>query len=392
VKRILFVDDESKILDGIRRMLHADRERWEMHFALGGEAALQACDASAFDVVISDMRMPGMDGATLLTHIRNRFPTTARIILSGYSDASMTMRAVPVAHRYVAKPCNANELRAMIERVCALRDILRTPEVQRVVGTIGELPSLSNSYTALAEAVQDPNATIVTVTKIIERDLAMSAKVLQLVNSAFFGLARSVTNLQSAVTHLGIQTVKNLALASEAFRVFQPDRRISRQICEDMETHAHRTAAIAATLPIERPLREATVLAALLHDIGQLVLASKMPDYFCAAIALAREKKCEIFEAEEQVLGTSHAEIGAYLLGLWGIPSLAVEAIAYHHHPTSIPHSDFDSSVAVYVADFLAHHDSPESEIRPADLVCMDSLGILPRLAEFRALAAQSRR
>ena len=161
MNRILFVDDERKILDGIRRMLHADQTRWDMHFALSGEAALQACETAPFDVVISDVRMPGMDGATLLTQIRNRFPTTARIILSGYSDASLTMRAVPVAHRYIAKPCNATELRAMIERVCALRDILHTPEIQRIVGTIGELPSLSNSYAALAEAVQDPNTTIV---------------------------------------------------------------------------------------------------------------------------------------------------------------------------------------------------------------------------------------
>src|SRR5271166_7105540 len=112
MKRILFVDDEVKILDGIQRMLRADRFRWDMHFVLGGEAALQACEASSFDVVISDMRMPGMDGATLLGHIRDRFPNTARIILSGYSEVALVARSVHVAHRFLTKPCNAAELQA----------------------------------------------------------------------------------------------------------------------------------------------------------------------------------------------------------------------------------------------------------------------------------------
>lgn len=391
MKRILFVDDESKILDGIRRMLHADRKRWDMQFAVGGDAALQACEAATFDVVISDMKMPGMDGATLLTHIRDRFPSTARIILSGYSEITLTTRAVPVAHRYLAKPCNAAELQSTIERVCALQDIMHSPEIQQIVGMIGELPSLSTSYASLAQAVQAPDASIDTVAKIIEQDVAMSAKVLQLVNSAFFGLARALTNVHSAVGYLGMETVKNLALTSEAFRVFVPDRRIPKGVCEAMQRHAQRTAAIAAILPIDPKTRDVTVLAALLHDIGRLVLASKMPDQFCSTLSQATERKCEPFEAEESLIGTSHAEIGAYLLGLWGIPNLAIDAIAHHHHPTRIPHSGLDSSLAVYVADLLADQESVESELRETDRICLEELGILPRFAEFRELARQIR-
>lgn len=389
MKRILFVDDESKILDGIRRMLHADRKRWDLQFAVGGDAAIQACEAEPFDVVISDMKMPGMDGATLLSHIRDRFPSTARIILSGYSEITLTTRAVPVAHRYLAKPCNPTELQATIERVCALQDIMHTPEIKQIVGMIGELPSLSTSYAALAEAVQSPDASIEKVAKIIEQDVAMSAKVLQLVNSAFFGLARSLTSVHSAVGYLGMETVKNLALTSEAFRVFVPDPRITKEVCERMQQHAQRTAAIATILPIDSKARDVTVLAALLHDIGELVVASKMPGQFCSTRSLAIERKCEPFEAEEETLGISHAEIGAYLLGLWGIPNLAVEAIAHHHHPTRIPHSGFDISVAIYVADLLANPDPAAGELRECDRTCCEELGILSQIAEFRELARQ---
>jgi HD-like signal output (HDOD) protein len=390
MKRILFVDDESKILEGIRRMLHADRNRWEMHFTVGGAAALQACEAGTFDVVVSDMRMPGMDGATLLAQVRDRFPRSARIILSGYSELTAATRAVPVAHRYLAKPCSASDLQSTIERLCSLQDVMRTPEILKIVGTIGELPSLSSSYTALSAAVQDPEASIEDVAKIVDRDIAMSAKVLQLVNSAFFGLARAVTKVQHAVSYLGIGTVKNLALASEAFRVFVPDPRVPREICESMQIHAQRTATIAAVLPVDPKLRDVTVLAALLHDVGRLVLASKMPDKFCQALALAAERKCHSFEAEEELIGTSHAEIGGYLLGLWGIPNLAVEAIAYHHHPARIPHSGLDSSLAVYLADLLSHQDQDKAELPESDRACLEGLGLLPQFAEFRELAVRS--
>jgi HD-like signal output (HDOD) protein/CheY-like chemotaxis protein len=396
VKRILFVDDESNILDGIRRMLYADRIRWDMQFAIGGEAALRACEAGRFDVVISDMRMPGMDGATLLGHIRDLYPSTARLILSGYADANLTTRAVAVAYRVLSKPCDGPELQATIERVCTLQDLFCTPAIRRIIGSIGELPSLSRTYAALALAVHEPAASMASVAGIIEQDIAMSAKVLQIVNSGFFGLAQKVTSLQSAVAFLGMDTIQNLALASDAFRVFVPDPRIPKTFCETMQQRARRVALIVRTLPLDKTVRDVTVMAALLHDVGMLVLASKMPDEFCAALSLMQEHGCGQVEAEEQLLGISHAEIGAYLLGLWGINSLAVEAIAHHHHPTRIPHSGFDISAALYVASLLAReidahsNDLQGREISKSDLACLETLGLLQQFPAFRECALES--
>jgi HD-like signal output (HDOD) protein/CheY-like chemotaxis protein len=395
MKRILFVDDESKILDGIRRMLHGERARWDMQFALGGEAALLACEAGGFDVVISDMRMPGMDGATLLGHIRDRYPSTARIILSGYAEAALATRAVPVAHRFLTKPCNAAELQATIERVCTLQEVLCAPEIQKIVGAVGALPSLSSTYISLTKMVGDPESSIKQVADVIERDVAMSAKILQLVNSAFFGLAQSVTSLKSAVSYLGMGTIKNLALTTETFRIFSPDSRIPQSVCEKIQQHAHRAAAIAGTLPIEPKTRDVTIVAALLHDVGRLVLASKMPDVFCSVLSRVSDGKCQIFEVEEELIGTSHAEIGAYLLGLWGIPVLASEAIAHHHHPTRIPHSGFDLSIAIYLADLLAHEleDHPEdatgTKLREVDRADLETLGLMSEFGKFRELAKE---
>jgi HD-like signal output (HDOD) protein/CheY-like chemotaxis protein len=396
MKRILFVDDESKILDGIRRMLYSQRGRWDIQFAIGGEAALQACEKCSFDVVVSDMRMPGMDGATLLGHIRDRYPSTARLILSGYSESALARRAVPVAHRFLSKPCSAAALQSTIERVCSLQEAVSTPEIRRLVGSVGELPSLSTTYEKLTEAVSNPDSSITQVAEIIEEDIAMSAKILQLVNSAFFGLAQKITNISTSVSYLGMETIKNLALASEAFRILVPDNRIPHGVCEAMQNHAHRSSAIAAALPMDMQIREVAIVATLLHDIGSLFLASSMPDKFSAAHTLASEKKCPVFQAEEELLGTSHAEIGAYLLGLWGLPNLAVEAIAHHHHPTRIPHIDFDCTAVVYVADMLvwelqAHpQGSAGLPIEESNRDCLQALGVLPRLDEFRELALRS--
>ena len=388
MKRILFVDDDSKILDGLRRCLSRDRNRWELEFAVGGEAALQACEKAPFDIVISDMRMPGMDGATLLGHVRERYPQTARVVLSGYSDIPTATRAVPVAHRFLAKPCEAAELRSAIERVGMLQDLMASPELRKVVGAIGDLPSLSRVYSSLMDAMRAAEPSITEIAHIIEGDVPMSAKILQLANSAFFGVARAVTSLQSAVTYLGIDVIKNLALAAEIFTVFQPDARLPH-IYEEVQDNAHRCAGLAERMPVELKDKDSTVVAALLHDVGELVLAAKMPETLLQVLDLTQRRGCRQYEAEEEILGTSHAEIGAYLLGLWGLPYLAVEAIAHHHRPTRISHQGFDISTAVYVVDVITSaktSNGTPAPLDPADQQCLDTLKVLDRMEEFRAL------
>jgi len=395
MKRVLFVDDESRILDGIRRMMHADRKSWDMDFALGGEAALKAFETGSFDVVVSDMRMPAMDGATLLRHVRDLSPSTVRIILSGFTEAEAAIRAVPVAHRFLAKPCDAVSLRAALECSFALQDILNSPEIRKIVSAIGDLPALSDTYVALSQALADPDVSLERVAAIIERDVSMSAKVLQITNSAFFGLARTVTSINQAVGYLGTNTVKNLVLVAHAFHAFVPCSKVPASTWEQLQEHGRRASVIAGRLPIAKTIRDATVVAALLHDIGQLVLAAKMPDQFMAIQSIIEQRKCPGFVAEEEVLGTSHAEIGAYLLGLWGIPHIIVEPIAHHHRPTRIPHSGLDITVALYLADVLSHQPvappdaNSASNLSDDDRKNLDALGLTAQFPTFLQLVTQ---
>ena len=393
MKRILFVDDEFSVLDEIRRLLDGERGRWEMRFELSAESALELCERVSFDLVVADLRMPGIDGAALLAKVRCQYPEAARVILASAPDSAGASRAAADAYRVLVKPCSKQELTSMIQRIFTLQDLLCTPEIRRTIGKIGGLPSLSSTYNALNLAVRDPDVSLLGVASIIEKDVAMSAKVLQLVNSGLFGLAQTITGVQTAVSYLGIETIKNLALASETFRVFVPDPCIPRSFLETMHHHAQRTAVIVAALPLSIRDRDAAIVAALLHDIGQLVLASRMPLPFSSSISLARERGCPQFEAEESLLGISHAELGAYLLGVWGINGTTVEAVAHHHRPARIPHNGLDSSAATYVAqliaaEFEAHPtDAKGAEMPAHDRECLEKMGLLSQYPMFRTRA-----
>ncbi len=395
MRRVLFVDDEPRVLDGLRRMLRPQRHEWEMAFAPGGEAALALIEAAPFDVIVSDMRMPGIDGATLLCRVREKYPQMVRIVLSGHTELSTALRVVPVAHQFLAKPCDPEMLRVAIERACHLKALLSDDSIRRTVTALGDLPSLPRTYDALTRAMGDPDTSLQKIAKIIEQDVGVSAKVLQLVNSAFFGIAHPIANIQSAVAYLGISTLKNLVLSVEIFRAFKPVRELPGFCLEKLHHHAQLTAHIAARLPVPKHLADIAVVAGLLHDVGKLILAWKLSGHFEDVLAEAIGAQCPLFEVEERADGFSHAEVGAYLLGLWGIPYSVVEGVALHHGPNRVPHQHFDAVSAVYVANLLAHELEQSSSSGPA-VYDLDKyreefvkLGAAEMLPEWREMAAE---
>jgi HD-like signal output (HDOD) protein/ActR/RegA family two-component response regulator len=396
MKRILIVDDEQNVLDGMRLMLEGQRGRWELHFAPSGESALDACATLPFDVVLADVRMPGLDGISLLQIMRDRYPECARVLLSAQADLTLAARAASLAYRVLVKPPYQKDLVTNLERVFILQDSFTTPELRGIIGQIGGLPSLSRTYTALAVAVRDPESSIAQVAAIIEQDVAMSAKVLQIVNSGFFGLPQAINSVGTAVSYLGMETIKNLALATETFTLFVPDPCIPRDFLETMHLRAERAALIAGALPLSSRDRDVSIVGALLHDMGELVLASRMPREFNAALALAKERGCPGYEAEEEMFGVSHAEVGAYLLGVWGISGLIVEAVAHHHRPQRVPHFGFDSSAAVYMAALIADEletrptDLTGAEMRESDKKSLEALRLVERYPVFRARAVKA--
>ncbi len=393
MRRILFVDDEQPILDGLRRVLSVQQMQWETAFAPSGEAALAILESSQFDVIVSDMRMPGMDGAALLKEVRERHPDVVRIVLTGLTELSATLRAVPVAHQFLLKPCDAGTLRVAVDRACSLQSILTSETLSRMVGGLGELPSAPRVYGALTLALKDPEAPLERIGSIVEQDVAISAKVLQLVNSAFFGLARSVNSVSDAVVYLGVNILESLVIKAEAFRVFRPGDRVQGFSIDEFDAHSHFTARIARTLSQPKYLSDSAVVGALLHDIGKLVLATRVPKRFAEALRTAKERELPLHRVEAEIFGVTHAEIGAYLLSLWGLPTFVTEAVAHHHDPARVPHQTFDAVTAVYVANLLAHEvsQSPaDLPSEPLDEPLLSSLGAADQLPLWKQSARQT--
>jgi putative nucleotidyltransferase with HDIG domain len=393
MKRILFVDDERRILDGLQRTLRPYRKQWEMTFAISGSEALAILAAGNYDVIVTDMRMPQMDGAQLLEIVRHLYPGMIRIILSGHSDVEAAVRAVPVAHQFLSKPCDHAKLQAAIDPSNEYDSIVSDDATRRVIAAIGELPTMPATYATLMAALDDPEVSLDRISGIVERDMAVVAKVLQLVNSAFFGITSQVATVSAAVGFLGFDLLKHLVITVELFRTFAPVSHVAGFSTEEIQRHSCCVGSIASRLPIPRKKADSTSVAALLHDIGKLVLAVRLPGQFERALQASLAQNRPLYLLEEEMTGTTHAEIGAYLLGLWGIPPSVVDAVSRHHHPIrSAEDEEMDISLALHVADLLEHEAAGQKESVPPhaiEEISKDWLEWNHALPEWRKMAEE---
>jgi putative nucleotidyltransferase with HDIG domain len=351
LKRILFVDDEVNVLDGLRNVLRKQRREWDMVFAHGAEAALAEFEKAPFDVIVSDMRMPGMDGAQLLQTVKDRYPGTARIVLSGHAEHEAVMRTLPVAHQYLSKPCDEEQLRSVITRTCNLHSLLQDDTIRQVLSHFDALPSAPQVYWEITAAANRPNTSLRDISTIVERDPALVAKVLQLVNSAYFGLAHRLTSIAQAVQYLGLDLIKGLALTDRVFA--GATVKCEYFSVETLQKHSLLTARVAKKATAGSPKADEVFAAAIVHDIGKILLASGFPDRFAEAARKAAESGEPLHRVEPEIFGTTHAEVGAFLLGMWGLPFTIVEAVAYHHRPELVVGGDREVLAAVHLAEAL---------------------------------------
>lgn len=348
--RILFVDDEAPVLDALKDLLRKYRGTWDMSFVTSGAEALAILGEAPVDVVVSDMRMPGMDGTALLSEVKARYPATARLVLSGHADRETVVRALPVVQQYLSKPCDSDVLRKAIDRTCALQARLHDPAMRTLVGRLGTLPSVPRIYQELTALLARDDVSLARIAAVVEQDPAMVAKMLQLVNSAYFGLARRITSIEQAASYLGLQLVKSLALTAHVFGATAPTPAGFR--IEHLQRTALSTARVAARLAAKGDAEDAFA-AGVMCDVGQMVLASALPDQFALALTSAVAEGRPLHEVEPAAYGVTHADVGAYLLGVWGLPLQVVEAVAYHHAPSAAPPESRDLVRSVHVAGAL---------------------------------------
>ena len=396
MEHVIFVDDEPLILEGLKRTFRRMRREWDMRFANGGKQALEMLSASPASIVVSDMKMPGMDGADLLAEVKRLSPDTIRVILSGHSEMDLIMKAVATTHQYLAKPCDPDELEELINRTQALRKLVNSPDLARLVAQVDSLPSFPRVYENVIACLKKPKTTLKEVCQILETDIAMTAKIMKLVNSAYFGLAKPVSSIETAVSFLGLETIMSLVLAHSVFKQYDGSS-IGPFNVEELFNYTMKVGLAAKVIARYENLANNIVddayTSAMLHDCGKLVLAFGVSDAFGKVIEKTGGLHIFSERIERELLGATHAEVGAYLLGLWGLPDVIIDAVAHHETPSKSVVRSFGALGVVHVASRIVLNPDTEdlTAVSPnLDLDYLESLNFTDHWVEWQNIWRKS--
>ncbi|HEY6229178.1 MAG TPA: response regulator, partial [Verrucomicrobiae bacterium] len=341
-------------LRGLQRMLRPLANEWEMAFVESGPKALEAMAKTAYSVVVTDMRMPGMNGAQLLGEISQKYPKSVRIILSGHADKNLVVQCIGTAHQFLAKPCEPDSLKAAVQRASQFERSVKSEILKELIAKMETLPSMPELFHRITQKLRDEKCSLDDVGELIATDIAMTAKLLKLVNSAFFGLRRQISNPQEAVTFLGLDTIKALTLAVNAFDSFE-DKAPGPWSIEQLWQHSMQIGNWCKNIARFEEYSDAEVddcfISGMLHDVGKLALSSNLSKEYRECLKIAEAEKIPLQAAEEKVFGANHADVGGYLLSLWGLPARVVDAIAFHHNPSRSLIDGPAPIAAVHVAD-----------------------------------------
>jgi HD-like signal output (HDOD) protein/CheY-like chemotaxis protein len=389
MKSVLFVDDDPNILSGLKRMLRHMRHEWNMEFFDNGTDALAFHKNAPCDVIVSDMLMPGMDGVELLSTVRDLYPESIRIALSGRSDSNMIYRCIKHAHQYIAKPSDADELVETINRACKLQDHLTDTRLKSLISNLTSLPIMPESYERIMDELQSDNASIGNIGNIIESDIAMSIKILQLVNSAYFGIPRHVSSPSEATMLLGVDVIKNIVLTCGIFSQFDPEI-IRVNNIGSIWSRGIIIGALSRYIVMEytndKVMSDYASMGGMLCDVGTFVLATSLPNEIAEAQNICDKQGRLDWDVERELLGYSHMEIGAYLGALWGLPNPIIEAVAFHHQPENAVTHQFNALTAVHVANAMVRSVDGK-EFPGLNHEYVESLGISEYLPEWFAIS-----
>jgi HD-like signal output (HDOD) protein/ActR/RegA family two-component response regulator len=362
-KRLLFVDDDTNILDGLRCALQNQVPELDVHFVSSASQALALMATLPIDFIIADIRMPDMDGSQLLNHVKIDYPNTIRMILSGHSDSNLILSSVSVAHQYVPKPCDPELLKSVIAQADESKVFLRNEHLKSLVSQLGKALSVPVLFRKITKELNSPEPSARKVGEIIAKDPRMTARILQLANSGFFGLRCNMSKITDAVSYLGIFRTAQLLLAVHAFSELRPTENGS-SFAENLWIHSHSIAARAKRIAEEQQASWQTAddafTAGLLHDVGKLVLASHLPEQYKETVLKATTDHIPLWQAECESFSTTHAEVGGYLLSVWGLPKPIVEAAAFHHNPAVTSAQSFTPLAAVHAADVFEYLSNGE--------------------------------
>ncbi|MDI9638599.1 HDOD domain-containing protein [Kamptonema cortianum] len=333
MKRILFVDDEKFVLEAICNLLRRHRTEWIMDAALSGQEALEKLKKADYDIVCSDMRMPGMDGATFLKEVQAKYPDTVRLVLTGQASREHILRTVPYAHQFLSKPCDQNTLESTLTRFMRLRDDRRVGNLREFILGIGSLPTSSAAYQSIIEVLEQPDVSVSSVKRAIERDPCISAKVLQFANSAFVSPGRPITDLGESIALLGFEFIRLVVITNEVLEANGPLKEVS-SLLQREQKQAFQKAQFAKAIAHGSVSAHDAFSVGAFSSVGRVLIALAAKNLLPSEdpLTLADES------ADNQVkaLTAAYDGLGGFLLAAWGLPVNVVEAVTFQNEPEHV--------------------------------------------------------
>jgi len=357
-KRVIFVDSDLNVLEGLMQILGPLKEEWDMEFVDDPNEALAKMSENPFDAIVTELNLNGMTGLHLLENVWKKYPRTIRLVLSDKADEDTAVKIAATAHQYLSKPSDAIALRSILQRAMALSGLLNNETLQQLASRLDSLPSLPPVYLKVMEELRSPNSSLQAIGKLISEDIGMTAKILQLVNSAFFGVRRRVESPSQAASLLGIDNIRGMMLGVHVFSEFRDGP--ANFSADALWSHSISVGGFAKKIAEmetdDLKIISDSLTAGMLHDAGKLVLATNLPEDYSIAISRAESGEMTAEASEHSIFKATHSEIGAYLLGLWGFNQPVVEALAFHHKPEEFMADTFTPLVAVHAANAIDHH------------------------------------
>jgi putative nucleotidyltransferase with HDIG domain len=359
--RVLFVAGDALWFGQLQQDLACLQPDWVCLHAADSVEAVKILTATALEALVVDGQTP--NARPLIEAVREQRPEILCLIRCEMSDPKAVDLWKGLGIPLMASHADATTLAASLLRRVHLREWMAEPAIKALLPKIRKLPATPKLYTQVTAELRDPNGSLEVIAALIGQDPVMSAKLLQLVNSAFFASSREVTNLLEAVIILGTDRIRTLILLAGIFSQYAGNQGVASSV-QRLLGHSIQVGVFARAIALSEaksgPMAEAAFTAGVLHDVGKLILAGNLPEMFIRVQALMEKGKLSERAAERQVYGVNHAKVGACLLAGWGLPLPILEAIAFHHEPERSADKTFSLLAAVHAANIFAHQtESP---------------------------------
>ena len=394
---LVLIDDPAELADAAPLFGHLP-DGWKVSVSQSSEDALCHLEQVAFDIIFVDLKAGALASTQFLHEVWVRHPKTIRFLLAPSIEADLLVTGALGPHQFLQKPIDANSIRSALDRATLVDELVCNENVKKMVSRIRTLPARPTVYVDVMRELRSSESSPRVVGELVSRDMAISSKLLQISNSAFFGFRQRVSSPGDAVLLLGMETTASLVLGIEAFAQLDNVKLSyfsTEQVWKHSQAVANSARAIADFITNDNNLAQDAFTAALLHDIGKLALAVNFEEQYRKALDQAREKNLPAWELEKEIFGATHAEAGAYLLSLWGLPANIIEAVAHHHRPARDVSTKFNVSTAVHLANAFEYADASERSGFPEyrlDLEYPTELGLNPHIEELRDVARRASR